>query len=306
MRMIIIYKNIKINKNNCMQKTIAFLLLIYPILSGAETALCGKAQNTNRIAVAGGSVTEILYALDLQHKIIALDTTSNYPLEAKTLPSIGYVRSLSTEGLLSLNPTLVLGENDMGPPNVLTQLIRTGIEIRIINEKHTSAGIIEKIECVGGILDEIEKSNYFVERTLNPQISKLDSLATKNNQVNLKVMFILNLQGGSPVVAGTGTSADGLIRMTGARNIMSAHQGWKQFSPESIVKAMPDAVVITQRALDSYGELEELYKHPVLSLTPAFRNQRVIVMDGMAMIGFGPRTITSAVQIASALNEIIN
>ena len=74
---------------------------------------------------------------------------------------------------------------------------------------------------------------------------------------------------------------------------------------ESVVlPKSPDAVIITQRGLDSYGTIEALYAHPSLSLTPAFHNRRVIVMDGMAMIGFGPRTIYSAVKIASMLDEM--
>ena len=139
-----------------------------------------------------------------------------------------------------------------------------------------------------------------------PKIEQLDSLASKNELSDYKIMFILNVQSGSPIVSGKGTSAHGLITMTGARNIMSRHDGWKQMSPESIIEASPDAVVITQRGLDSYGTLEELYTHPSLSLTPAFQRKNVIVMDGMAMIGFGPRTIFSAVKIASRLDEMVN
>ena len=77
--------------------------------------VCETASNTEKVVVAGGSLTEIMYFLGLQQKIVALDVTSSYPKEAKKLPSIGYVRALSTEGVLSLDPTLVIGENDMGP-----------------------------------------------------------------------------------------------------------------------------------------------------------------------------------------------
>ena len=48
------------------------------------------------------SVAEIIYLLGEEDKIIAADRTSNYPPEALELPSIGYVRALSTEGVLSL------------------------------------------------------------------------------------------------------------------------------------------------------------------------------------------------------------
>ena len=287
-----------------MVKEAFFYLAALVAISTGKAYSCVVAPDSTRLAVAGGSITEILYALNAQDKIVALDTTSNYPPEAKNLPSIGYVRNLSSEGLLSLNPTLVLGENDIGPPAVLSQLERTGIDVRIIEERHSAAGILNKIKCIGEIINQIDETAEFISSNLIPQIKKLETLASSNKESGHKVMFILMIQGGSPIVSGTGTSAHGLISMTGAQNIMSQHDGWKQISPESIIEASPDAVIITQRGLDSYGTIEALYAHPSLSLTPAFHNRRVIVMDGMAMIGFGPRTIYSAVKIASMLDEM--
>ena len=105
---------------------------------------CEIAKNSSRIAIAGGSLTEITFLLEAEDRIIAVDLTSNYPMMARDLPSIGYVRALSAEGILSLSPTLILGEDDMGPPTVLEQLSKTGIDIRVIPEEHSSKGIIKK------------------------------------------------------------------------------------------------------------------------------------------------------------------
>ena len=114
---------------------------------------CDKqAKDPSRIAVAGGSITEILYFLGEESRIVAVDITSNFPEAATSLPSIGYVRNLSAEGTLSLNPTLVLGEDDMGPQEILDQLKATSIEVVRIPENHSSDGIIEKIYCVGTII----------------------------------------------------------------------------------------------------------------------------------------------------------
>ena len=68
---------------------------------------CQESKDSDRITVAGGSVTEILYFLGSEDKIIAVDITSNYPEEAKDFPSIGYVRNLSAEGILSLKPSIM-------------------------------------------------------------------------------------------------------------------------------------------------------------------------------------------------------
>ena len=94
---------------------------------------CDLAENSDKVVIAGGSLTEIVYDLKEEEKLIAVDITSNFPPEAKELPSIGYVRALSTEGLLSLSPSLILGEDDMGPPLVLDQLSLVGIDLSLIH-----------------------------------------------------------------------------------------------------------------------------------------------------------------------------
>ena len=110
---------------------------LFASLMLAKTPLvldCNIANKTNDIVIAGGSITEILYFLNEEDRILGVDVTSNFPKETSELPSIGYVRSLSTEGILSLNPKLILGENDMGPPLVIDQIKEVGVDLRIIFE----------------------------------------------------------------------------------------------------------------------------------------------------------------------------
>tara|TARA_B100001115_G_C15433107_1_gene203340 strand:+ start:60 stop:476 length:417 start_codon:yes stop_codon:yes gene_type:complete len=128
---------------------IFFSLLLFYKISFAD---CSKAKDSSRIVVAGGSITEIIFFLNESKNIVAVDTTSNFPEEAKKLPSIGYVRALSAEGVLSLNPTLIIGESDMGPENVLQQLRKTQIELKILDEKNSIKGIEDKILCIANIL----------------------------------------------------------------------------------------------------------------------------------------------------------
>ena len=128
------------------------------LLNKFSFADCTKAKDASRIVVAGGSITEILFLNESQN-IVAVDTTSNYPEDAKNYPSIGYVRALSTEGVLSLNPTLIIGENDMGPENVLEQLKKTKIELRVLDEKNSIKGIEDKISCIASILGKNDNFN---------------------------------------------------------------------------------------------------------------------------------------------------
>ena len=134
---------------------------------------CNIANNTSDIVVAGGSITEILYFLNEEDRILGVDVTSNFPKETSKLPSIGYVRSLSTEGILSLNPKLILGENDMGPPLVIDQIKEVGVDLRIISEEQTAMGIIEKISCIASIIGIQDKAQEEIKNKLMPKLKDL-------------------------------------------------------------------------------------------------------------------------------------
>ena len=279
-----------------LQLLVTLLLLIST--PAKANVVCETASNTEKVVVAGGSLTEIMYFLGLQQKIVALDVTSSYPKEAKKLPSIGYVRALSTEGVLSLDPTLVIGENDMGPENVVEQIKRTNIDLRIIPETHSAEGIKSKVLCLGTIFDLNDKTKKKVNDELVPLIDDLEEIQKKNKKLKKRILLILSMQGTSPVVAGLGTAGDGFIKMTGASNVITEFEGWKPVSPESLILSNPDYILITSRGMRSFKSIDELVKQPALSLTNAAKNRNVIDINGMAMLGFGPRGIMTALEVA--------
>ena len=264
---------------------------------------CNQADDSSRVTIAGGSLTEIVYLLEQENKLVAVDITSNFPEEAKQLPSIGYVRALSAEGVLSLSPSLILGEDDTGPPTVMEQLSRVGIQIEIIPEENSTDGIIKKVKCVAEILGVDKNTKDKILAILNADAKELKLLTEMNKKESPKVMFILSMESGSPTVGGRDTSADGLIKMTGAVNVMDSFDGWKPVSTEAIIQAQPDFILISERGLNSFGSIEKLGQHPSLVFTPAAKNNNIIAMDGMAMLGFGPRTISSAKDIAQKYNS---
>tara|TARA_B100000609_G_scaffold125394_1_gene99813 strand:- start:82 stop:927 length:846 start_codon:yes stop_codon:yes gene_type:complete len=261
---------------------------------------CEKAMDSSRITAAGGSITEIIYFLEQESRLIAVDVTSNYPKSAMNFPSIGYVRALSAEGVLSLDPTLIIGENDMGPPSVIDQINRTNVETRVLPEIHSASGIIQKIECVGKIIGMTKNEIDFYNNKLLKQVSQLEN--STSDAEGKKIIYILSMESGSPLIAGSNTSGDGLISLAGGINPLSSFEGWKPVGTESIIQAEPDLIIISERGLKGFGTIEELSNHPALYLTPAAQNNNILALDGMASLGFGPRTIDTALQIAKILN----
>jgi len=271
-----------------------------PATSLAGALRCGDtAPDASRIAVAGGSLVEILFALGEQDRIVAVDSTANYPEAATALPQIGYVRNLSAEGLLSLSPTLVLGEHDMGPPAVVEQLAGVGIDLLHVPERFDSDGIAAKVRCVAAAVGAAERGEALVAELLAGY--RGGEAAGKGSASS--AIVLLGLRNGVPVAAGRNTSGDGLLAMAGAQNLLTAFEGWKPVSVEAMAAAAPEVIVIPERGIEDAGGIDALLDHPALRLTPAARHRRVIAMDGMAMLGFGPRTLAAADRLRAALAD---
>ena len=262
--------------------------------------------DSSRIALAGGSLTEIVYFLGAEQRIVAVDSTSNFPLVAQGFPSVGYVRALSAEGLLSLDPTVVLGEDDMGPPEVLTAVNRAGVPVIRVAEVHTARGIVDKVRCVADVLGLRDVAETLIGEELVPVADALQAFAGSRGAGvdNPRVAFLLQFRDGAPIGSGHGTSAQGLLDMVGAENVLAAFEGWKPVSLEAMTRAAPDFIVMPERGVRLTGGTAEVLSHPAIGLVAEnwSGEERLVVMDGMAMLGFGPRTLRTALELARVLH----
>jgi iron complex transport system substrate-binding protein len=268
----------------------AFLCGALAIVVGGPSAAAEPVPA--RIVAVGGAITEIVYALGLQSRLVGVDTTSLYPPEAlKEKPNVGYMRALSAEGILSLDPGLVLAEAGAGPPAVLKQMEDAGVRLVTIPEAPTPEGVIDKIKAVGRLLGAAmaaERLAADVERRF-AAVTVARRAVTKP----VRAIFVLTLQGGRPLVAGTGTAADGIIRLAGGTNAGADFQGYKPMTDEAIIAAAPDIVVMMANA-GALPKPEKVFALPALEATPAGAGHRLIRADGLWLLGFGPRTPEAA------------
>ncbi|MBY8977084.1 ABC transporter substrate-binding protein [Rhodobacteraceae bacterium NNCM2] len=252
-----------------------------------------------RLAIAGGDLTEIVFALGSGDRVVAVDQTSTYPPEAGSLPQIGYVRRLSAEGILSLDPDLLLAADDAGPEIVFEQLGAAALTIARAPKTAEVADIADKIRFVGQVLGrelEAEAMADDFARNLAEVKSKVAQLPER-----LRALFILSIQGGAPLVGGTGTQADQMLTLAGAENVAAGFEGYKPMNHEAILAAQPDVIVMMAQHAARNGGVEAILARPEIALTPAGRNRRAVTMDGMLMLGFGPRTPEAIAELASAL-----
>ena len=191
----------------------------------------------------------------------------------------------------------------MGPENVLEQLRKTKIELRVLDEKNSVKGIEDKISCIASILGKNKNVNFKKNINLEKSVSKLKVISKANSKKNIRGLVILMMQGTSPVVAGRNTSGGDFLKMIGSKNTMSSFEGWKPAGKEAILLSNPNFILITKRATKNYGSLNSFLKESGIEMTEAARTKNVFSLDGMSFLGFGPRTISSGLEISNKIYE---
>jgi iron complex transport system substrate-binding protein len=253
----------------------------------------------DRVITLGGSVTEIAVALGAEGRIVARDTTSNFPASIEALPDVGYIRALSPENVLALDPGLIVAEGDAGPPEAVDVLKAAGIPFTLVPEATDPTGITAKIEAVAQALNLPAEGT-----TLAAEVqAQLDAAQTRAATVTTpkRVLFILSLQGGAVMAGGEGTEAEGIIELAGGINAATGFKGYKPMTDEAVLAAQPDAILMMDREGDLSIANSDILAQPALTQTPAARTETIIRMDGMLLLGFGPRTPQAASALYDAL-----
>ncbi|MBR0854195.1 heme/hemin ABC transporter substrate-binding protein [Bradyrhizobium liaoningense] len=245
-----------------------------------------------RTVSIGGAITEILYALGLESRLVGVDTTSLYPAAAlHDKPNVGYMRQISAEGVLGLNPTLILAIQGSGPRETMDILETAKVPLVLVPETFSEDGLIEKIKLVGHAMG-VDARAECLSTAVDADLAQLRLLRAKVTKP-VRVMFVMSLQNGRAMVAGHKTAADEIIQLAGAANAVDDYDGYKIIGDEAIVAAKPDVVLSIERGKDSL-QAEAVYTHPGFALTPVAANKSFITMDGLYLLGFGPRTAAAA------------
>ncbi|MGC4024672.1 MAG: hemin ABC transporter substrate-binding protein [Mesorhizobium sp.] len=276
----------------------AALLLTMSFAGIAHSEEATALSDTSRVVAIGGSITEIVYALGVQDKLVARDSTSVYPEAAFKLPDVGYMRQLSPEGVLSVNPSGIIALQTSGPKEAVDVLKKASVPYVEVPETFDHKGIVDKIEIVGAALGEKEKADTLAKQ-VDSELSAAEAI-TKNVTERKRVLFVLSMQGGKILAAGSDTAANGMIHLAGAENAMQGFSGYKQMTDEAVISARPDAVLVMDRAGQSISD-DQVFQHPAIATTPAGEAKKVVRMDGAYLLGFGPRTASAVRELATAL-----
>lgn len=266
------------------------------------SAAAAQAESKRVIAI-GSSLTEIVHALGQQHRLVGRDRSSTWPPEAADLPDVGYRRSLSPEGVLSVDPDLILALEGSGPPETIAVLQEAGVDYVTIADEFSRDGVIDKIRAVGvalGVEAEAEALAAETARRLDRALAQ----ASDAQDAPVNVLFLLSAPGSEFVVGGAETQADTIIRMAGGKNAAAGVTGFKAMTPEAMAATAPDVILMMERQGEPILSEEELFALPAVRLTPAGRNRALIRMPGAYLLGFGPRTADAVMDLSAALRGV--
>ena len=252
-----------------------------------------------RVISLGGSVTEIVVALGAGDLLVARDSTSTYPASVTELPDVGYIRALSPEGVLSLTPDLILAEDGAGPAEAVAVLQAGGIPFVVMPNSPSAQGVSDKISAVAAALGRDEAGAMLsAQVTAGFAEAKARADAVTEPQT---VLFVLTLQAGPIMAGGEESSAAGIIELAGGVNAATGFSGYKPITDEAVIAAAPDVILMMDREGDLAISNDDILSNPALASTPAAKSGRIIRMDGMLLLGFGPRTPKAALALNTAL-----
>lgn len=285
-------------------KGMAVCLLLHSAAATAFSAQAGDlgtdAAVIERVISAGGSISEWLVAVGAEQQLVGVDTTSLHPQSLQALPSVGYQRQLAAEGVLTLQPQVLFGSDEMGPPPVLQQLRSAGVQIETLPVDANMVAVSQTVRRIGAVLARPEQAEQALSAFKQGIWQQQQKLALIDGAAP-RVLLVFSVGHGNPLTAGTNTVGDWLIKQAGGENL-AVHAGFKALSSESMLALNPQVIIVADRHNQGLAALESILSHAAaLQYSDAVKNKRIVALDPTLLVGgLGPRLPEHIAQLMDA------
>lgn len=266
-------------------------------VNGDEIAI----EDTSRVATLGGVFTETAYALGAEDQLVAVDASSFYPPEALTeKPNFGYYRFLSAEPVLAQEPSLIIGNEETGPPEVVQQLRDAGVPILLLPDGNDVESARELIGTLGTIFDKGAEADELIA-ALDSDVAAAEALVAQAES-SPDVLFVLQPPEAPMLISGEISAAGNMISLAGGSHVFPGFPGYLPMTPEGIVETAPEVILTTEASVERLGGWDAVMEHPGIGQTPAAENDRIYAMEDLYLMGFGPRTGQAIADLARLLH----
>lgn len=260
-----------------------------------------EEEATLRIISLSGFITELLFELGYGDQIIARDVTSIYPEEANAIESVGHISRLNVEAILALQPDLIILEKSSEESvKFIDQLTGAGIQVLSVPTSMTFDNSLKAAKALEGVLqiDQtiVEKINKQIE---SDSLALVEYLASVEDQP--KVLFLYARGAGNVMAGGYDTPSSKMIEKAKGVNVMNSFDNYRAITPEALVEASPEVLLFFSSGLSSLDEGAGLAEIPGMTQTPAFKENKIVAIDGHYLTTFGPRSAKAALELAKKL-----
>ena len=292
-----------------MKKIFLFSLMAATLFS------CGRFRHKEpdgtkslRIVCVSKQLTEMVFALGRGHDIVARDLTSTYPDSAKLLPTVGYHRLLSVEGIISMNPDVVIHCNDIGPETVIPKLKDAGLSLKAFGSANSYDSSKMLLKELAAFLGETKRADSIIAKMDADMNAVYAAQKTLTDTPTVMVIHYGQANNNFFVMSGRKNEgpADRLIKLAGGKIAVYDGKGAKQISAEAIALANPDVIIATDFGFDKMGGAENFKTVPGVALTDAAKNNRIYRFEEHDMVYFGPRTAENVLKLMSLLHPAKN
>ncbi|HEX4683503.1 MAG TPA: ABC transporter substrate-binding protein [Gemmatimonadaceae bacterium] len=263
----------------------------------------GDAATGPRVVCVSKQINEYLYDIHAESALVARDLTSIYPPQITKLPSVGYHRALSAEGIISMRPTMLLTDGNLGPEAVVTQVRKVGIPVVVMTPGNSPDSARSLMTRLGAQFHREKQADSVIAQWNTDMAAALADSTRWMNAPKPRVLIMHMGQIANNYLAiKRGTPGDQIVRWAGGVNAVDSAGGMMRLTPELIAKAAPDIIIATDVGYDRVGSPEKFAELPGVSLTPAGKAKRIYRVDETEVMYYSPRTPATLKKVAGWLH----
>jgi len=277
---------------------------------------CSRFHNAStdsknaRYVVISPIYNEIIWALGAQDKVVGVDLSTTYPPDVKQVQTVGYHRALSAEGILSLHPTAVIHDNNIGPPQVVQQFEQLNIPMKTFTAKNDGFdGTKALIREMGAYFHKEARAEELCKTLDDQRAASLEKVKQYTDHPRVAVIHF-GRASNVYMVVGKGGGGDGggvsqMIELAGGQMALeNSGRGMQRLeSPELLAQANPDVILLTDFGYDRLGSMDQIKALPGVATSNAAKNGRIYRIEENVLNYFGPRSGENIEKVAAVIHQ---
>lgn len=253
------------------------------------------AKAPERIVSISPAITEVMYLVGAQNKLVGISDFCMYPPETAKITKIGGMHNINFEVLLSLHPDVVLIGSMISQKDV-DAIEKMGIPVVCIVEEKSMEGMADMMEVIGRITQCEEKASSEASNWRD----KIDGIRQENAQdstTRKKVYYVVGFGDAGDFTAPKNTHINEIIELAGCENVGKKLSTWN-ISREVLFEANPDIILIRKEDKEAFCN-----QYPY-TLLPAVKENRVYAIESGWIDIVSPRNIKAVDMIRKIKKDI--